>query len=47
MRPPLSIEDQFEADIAFVDRKYQCKMPFKEEHPLLPDNYTVAKSKLN
>ena len=42
-----SIEDQFEADIAFVDGKYQCKMPFKEEHPLLPDNYTVAKSRLN
>ena len=42
-----SIDSQFESDIAFVDGKYQCKMPFKEEHPLLPDNYTVAKSRLN
>ena len=42
-----SIDVQFESDIAFVDGKYQCKMPVKDEHLLLPDNYTVASSRLN
>ena len=42
-----SIDEQFEADIAFVEGKYQCKMPFKDEHPLITDNYSVAKSRLN
>lgn len=33
-------------DIEFVDGKYQVRLPFKEDHQLLPDNFQVAKSRL-
>ena len=46
-REPSSVDKQFQSDIAFVNNSYEVKMPFKEQHPLLPDNFDVAKSRLN
>ena len=50
-RESASVDKQFQSDIAFVSNNYgnsyEVKMPFKEQHPLLPDNYDVAKSRLN
>ncbi len=40
-------DKQFETDIAFPDDHYEVEMSFKEEDPILPDNYSVAKSRLN
>ena len=38
--------ERFEQEIKFVDGKYQVKLPLKESHPLLPDNYDLAKRRL-
>lgn len=46
-RETSSVDKQFESDIAFVNNSYEVKMPFKEQHPLLPDNFNVAKLRLN
>ncbi len=44
---PLVVRINIDTEIAFVDGRYQCKIPFKEEYPILPDNYLFAKSRLN
>ena len=43
----IAIEDEFEAEIKFENGRYEVKMPFKDEHPTLPDNYSLSKMRLN
>ena len=49
-----SAYEKFQSDINFVDNRYEVKLPFKENHPLIGDNYTNSllrlkslKTKLN
>eukprot|EP00112_Aurelia_sp_Birch-Aquarium-sp1_P017158 Seg3959.1 transcript_id=Seg3959.1/GoldUCD/mRNA.D3Y31 product="ATP-dependent DNA helicase tlh1" protein_id=Seg3959.1/GoldUCD/D3Y31 len=42
-----TVEENFEAEIKFKDERYEVKMPFKDEHAILPDNYALAKTRLN
>ena len=34
--------ENFESDIKFKNQRYVVKLPVKENHPLLPDNYNVS-----
>ena len=43
----ISIEDEFEAEVKFENGRYEVKMPFKEEHAMLPDNYALSKMRLS
>ncbi|XP_068715994.1 uncharacterized protein [Montipora foliosa] len=40
------VYDKFSNDITFTGKRYQVKLPFKDNHPMLPDNYTVALRRL-
>ena len=37
-----SIYDKFESDIKFVDNRYEVRLPFKENHSLIEDNYATS-----
>ena len=41
-----SVCDKFSNDITFTGERYQVKLPFKDNHPMVPDNYTVALRRL-
>ncbi|XP_068713173.1 uncharacterized protein [Montipora foliosa] len=41
-----SVYDKFSNDITFTRKRYQVKLPFKDNQPMLPDNYTVALRRL-
>ena len=41
-----AVYDQFLNDITFDGDRYQVKLPFKENHPPLPDNYQLSKTRL-
>ena len=41
-----SVYDKFTQDVDFNSERYEAKLPFKEEHPLLPDNYSVCVKRL-
>ena len=41
-----SVHDKFSNDITFTGERYQVKLPFKDNHPMLPDDYTVALRRL-
>ena len=36
-----SLYDKFTQEINFNGERYEANLPFKEEHPILPDNYTL------
>ena len=38
--------DKFTQEVDFNSERYEAKLPFKEEHPLLPDNYSVCVKRL-
>ena len=42
----IAIEDEFESEIKFENGRYEVKMPFKDEHAILPDNYALSKTRL-
>ena len=42
-----SVHDKFLDTIHKRDGRYEVSLPWKEHHPLLPDNYEVAVSRLN
>ena len=42
-----SVHDKFLDTIHRRDSRYEVSLPWKEHHPLLPDNYEVAVSRLN
>ena len=37
-----SVHDKFSNEIRFTGERYQVKLPFKDNHPMLSDNYTNA-----
>ena len=37
-----SVHESFESDIKFENQRYVVKLPVKENHQLLPDNYTLV-----
>ena len=45
--------DDFESEILMQDKikfdgkRYEISLPLKDDHPIIPDNYNVAKSRLN
>ena len=41
-----SVYDKFMEDVKFVDGRYEVQFPFKEERPLIADNYTLALKRL-
>ena len=34
--------ENFRKDIKFENNRYTVKLPLKEHHPLIPDNYTTS-----
>ena len=42
----LSLNDKFVREVEFVKGRYQVRLPFKEDHGLLPDNFALRKSRL-
>ena len=42
----LSVYDEFMEDIEFINGKYQVKLPFKEGHPMLADNFNLSLRRL-
>ena len=42
-----TVYDRFEDTIQFMGGRYEVKMPWKEQHPLLPDNYGLARNRFN
>ena len=42
-----SIYDEFGSSVRFVNGHYDVKLPWKEPHPTLPDNYHLCVSQLN
>ena len=41
-----SVYQQFEEEIRFTDGRYEVKLPWKPDHPVLPDNYFLSKKRL-
>ena len=39
--------ENFESDIKFENQRYVVKLPAKENHPLLPDNYNASLKRLD
>ena len=42
-----SVYENFEFDIKFENQRYVVKLPLKENHPLLRDNYNVSLKRLD
>ena len=42
----IAIEDEFESEINFESGSYAVKIPFKDEHAILPDNYALSRMRL-
>ena len=38
--------DEFVSEVKLIDGRYQVRLPFKENHDLLPDNFSLSKSRL-
>ena len=45
-RKELSLYETFQDEIEFADGRYQVRLPWKQDHPTLPDNYTLCKRRL-
>ena len=41
-----SVYERFNEDITFKDGRYEVKLPWKECHATLPDNYTLCQRRL-
>ena len=41
-----SVYDDFQQRIRFDGQRYEINLPWKEPHPMLPDNYSLSKSRL-
>ena len=41
-----SVYDKFSNEIRFTGERYQVKLPFKDNHPMLSDNYTNTSRRL-
>ena len=40
-----SVYDDFQQCICFDGQRYEVNLPWKEPHPMLPDNYSLSKSR--
>ena len=45
-REETSVNERFNEDITFKDGQYGVKLPWKERHATLPDNYTLCQRRL-
>ena len=41
-----TLYDKFVSEVEFVEGRYRVRLPFKEDHDLLPDNFASYKSRL-
>ena len=41
-----TVHEKFIEDITQNGERYEVKLPFKENHPILPDNYQLSKTTL-
>ena len=41
-----TLYEKFVNEVEFVEGRYQVRLPFKEDHGLLPDNFALCKSRL-
>ena len=46
MKEEKSVVEEFTSTIAFKDGTYHVELPWKEHHPLLPDNYEMSRKRL-
>ena len=37
------MHEKFVDEIEFVDNRYEVKLPFKDGHPILPDNFPLQR----
>ena len=42
----VTLYDKFASEVEFVEGRYQERLPFKEDHELLPDNFVLCKWRL-
>ena len=42
----ISVSDKLLDDVKFVNGRYEVKLPFKEDHHLIEDNYALAFARL-
>ena len=42
-----TVYQNFEEEIKFVNGRYEVKLPWKEQHPLLPDNFKLSQKRLH
>lgn len=42
-----SVFEKFKENIAFKEGRYEVSLPWKEQHPLLPDNYLLSVKRLH
>ena len=42
-----SLYENFSQEISFSEGRYEVKLPWKANHPLLPDNYALSKRRLD
>ena len=42
-----SVYENFLDDISFHDNRYEVRLPFKEDHPMIEDNYELCKKCLS
>ena len=40
------VYEKFVENIAFKDRKYEVELPMKEDHKVIPDNFSLARNRL-
>lgn len=41
-----SVYKRFEEEIKLIDGRYEVKLPWKAEHPILPDNFSLSRRRL-
>lgn len=42
-----SISNKYKSDVKLKGERYEVSLPFKENHPTLPDNYASSKKRLS
>ncbi|XP_065060631.1 uncharacterized protein LOC135687920, partial [Rhopilema esculentum] len=46
LKNELSVYEDFEDEIEFSEGRYQVKLPWKKDHPTLPDNFELCQKRL-
>ena len=44
--PERSVQEEFSENIHFKDGRYEVSLPWRESHPMLPDNYHLCEKRL-